>query len=136
MCKYGLERHACHIVPEHQSAIIACHPTHELFISRHATIGLPPKKKMPSEFTLIILIIALCLLKLNMNTPLGHFHFLMLFPPAEPDVKLYSVGTGMDCEHMDQLFVVHELHHCVDTLKGPLWVELGLDCAGCFVPRE
>lgn len=36
--------------------------------------------------------IALCPEKLDTKAPSGHFHFLMLFPPAEPDAKEYSVG--------------------------------------------
>lgn len=52
----------------------------------------PPEKKTPSAFTDSVLIIALWPLKLNTKAPSGHFHFLILFPPAEPDAKEYSVG--------------------------------------------
>ena len=52
----------------------------------------PPEKKTPSALTLSVLIMALCPLKLCTNVPSGHFHFLMLLPPAEPDANEYSVG--------------------------------------------
>lgn len=52
----------------------------------------PPEKKTPSWLTLIVLMIESCPLKLCTNVPFGHAHFLILFPPAEPDAKLYSVG--------------------------------------------
>lgn len=52
----------------------------------------PPEKKTPSEFTESVLMIALCPLKLKTNMPSGHFHFLMLLPPADADAKVYSVG--------------------------------------------
>jgi hypothetical protein len=35
---------------------------------------------------------ALCPLKLKTNAPSGHFHFLILLPPAEPEAKENSVG--------------------------------------------
>ena len=52
----------------------------------------PPEKKTPSALTDSVLMIALWPLKLNTNAPSGHFHFLILLPPAEPDAKEYSVG--------------------------------------------
>ena len=52
----------------------------------------PPEKKTPSEFTESVLMIALCPLKLKTNMPSGHFHFLMLFLPADALAKEYSVG--------------------------------------------
>jgi hypothetical protein len=52
----------------------------------------PPEKKTPSEFTDNVLMMALCPLKLKTNVPSGHFHFLMLLPPADADAKEYSVG--------------------------------------------
>jgi hypothetical protein len=53
---------------------------------------IPPEKNTPSEFTESVLIMALCPLQLKTNAPSGHFHFLMLLPPAEPDANEYSVG--------------------------------------------
>ena len=52
----------------------------------------PPENMTPSELTLMVLTIALWPLKLNTKVPSGHFHFLMLLPPAEPEAKEYSVG--------------------------------------------
>lgn len=53
---------------------------------------IPPEKNTPSELTDNVLMIALCPPKLKTKAPSGHFHFLMLFPPAEPVAKEYSVG--------------------------------------------
>lgn len=55
-------------------------------------LSAPPEKNTPSALTESVLIIALCPLKLNVKVPSGHFHFLILLPPAEPDAKEYSVG--------------------------------------------
>lgn len=52
----------------------------------------PPEKNTPSELTDKVLMIALCPPKLKTKAPSGDFHFLMLFPPAEPVAKEYSVG--------------------------------------------
>ena len=52
----------------------------------------PAEKKTPSALTDIVLMIASCPLKLNTKVPSGHFHFLILLPPADPDAKEYSVG--------------------------------------------
>jgi hypothetical protein len=52
----------------------------------------PPEKRTPSALTLSELMMASCPEKLCTNVPFGHAHFLMLFPPAEPVAKLYSVG--------------------------------------------
>lgn len=57
-------------------------------VAKHA----PPEKSTPSAFTESVFIIALCPLKLNTKLPSGHFHFLMLLPPAEAEAKEYSVG--------------------------------------------
>lgn len=53
---------------------------------------LPPEKNTPSALTERVLMIALCPLKLKTNAPSGHFHFLILLPPADADAKEYSVG--------------------------------------------
>ena len=52
----------------------------------------PPEKSTLSEFTESVLMIALCPLKLHTNCPSGHFHFLILLPPADADANEYSVG--------------------------------------------
>src|SRR5689334_4001466 len=52
----------------------------------------PPENSTPSELTDRVLMMALCPLKFWTKVPSGHFHFLMLLPPADADAKLYSVG--------------------------------------------
>ena len=64
-----------------------------VFQSHNVNVPLsPPEKNSPSEFTERVLMIALCPLKLKTNMPSGHFHFLMLLPPADAEAKVYSVG--------------------------------------------
>lgn len=55
-------------------------------------LDVPPEKNTPSEFTERVLMIALWPVRLKTKAPSGHFHFLMLLPPAEPEAKVYSVG--------------------------------------------
>lgn len=52
----------------------------------------PPENNTPSALTDIVFIIAFWPLKLKTNAPSGHFHFLILFPPALAEAKEYSVG--------------------------------------------
>jgi hypothetical protein len=49
---------------------------------------------------------ALWPLKLNTKAPSGHFHFLMLFPPAEAEANEYSVGW-MASARIDFLWCVN-----------------------------
>ena len=87
----------------------------------------PPEKNTPSALTESVLMMALCPLKLNTNEPSGHFHFLMLLPPADPEAKEYSVGW-MASARTDFLWWVsvtivlpaarsHNLHQFVSSLK-------------------
>ena len=51
-----------------------------------------PENKTPSGLRLKELTIASCPEKLWTKVPAGQAHFLMLFPPADPEAKEYSVG--------------------------------------------
>ena len=85
-----LKRRARVIIPKRERAIIACKPLGQR--SPHGGHHAPPEKKTPSGLTESVLMMALCPAKLKTKLPSGHFHFLILFPPAAPDANEYSVG--------------------------------------------
>lgn len=88
---HSLERRAGVVIPQRERAVVTLVPMSEGDNERKIGSS-PPEKNTPSELTESVLMIAFCPLKLKTKVPSGHFHFLMLFPPADAEANEYSVG--------------------------------------------
>ena len=85
-----LKRRAGVIIPERERSVIGCMSLVRRSVPKG--VHIPPEKNTPSALTERVFIIALCPAKLKTKLPSGHFHFLILLPPAEPEANEYSVG--------------------------------------------